>query len=179
MEATDWEVGVTVRLGAAAWVTVILVEAPPPLNVTTPVRSAPLLAVWFRLTEALPVPELGLMLNQLALELAVQGTLAVTEATKLPAASATDLVLGLILNIGAVLPAWVTVTVLDSKPEEIVMTPVRLELELAVWVTVILALPKPELWFTESQLALLFSVQVENEDELILREKLPAVAGAA
>lgn len=119
------------------------------------------------------------MLSQLALELAVQGILAVTEATKLPAALATDLVLGLMVSIGAVLPAWVMVTVLVSKPEETVMTPVRLELELAVWVTVILALPKPELWLTESQLALLFRVHVENEDELMLREKLPAVAGAA
>lgn len=156
----------------------MLAVTPPPLKVTTPVRSAPLLAVWFRLTEALPVPEPGLMLNQLALELAVQGTFAVTEAMKLPAALATDLVLGLMVNIGAVFPDWVTVTVLDSRLEEIVMTPVRLELELAVWVTVILALPKPELWFTESQLALLFTVHEEKDEEFMLREKLPAVAGA-
>ena len=47
------------------------------------------------------LPKFGLMLNHAALELAVQGTLAVTEATKLPAALATDLVLGLMLNIGA------------------------------------------------------------------------------
>jgi hypothetical protein len=72
------------------------------------------------------------MLNQVALELAVQGTLAVIEATKLPAALATDLVPGLMLKTGAVFPACVMVTVLDSKPEETVMTPVRIEPALAV-----------------------------------------------
>lgn len=44
-EATDWLVGLTVKLATAACVTVILVVAPPPLKVTTPVRSAPLLAL--------------------------------------------------------------------------------------------------------------------------------------
>jgi hypothetical protein len=102
--ATDWLVGATVRLGASAWVTVIVVETPPPLKVTVPVRKAPVLAVWLKVTELLPVPEFGLMLNQVALELAVQGTLAVTEAMKLPAASTTDLELGLMVNTGVVFP---------------------------------------------------------------------------
>lgn len=144
LEATDWLVGLTVKLETAACVTVILVVAPPPLKVTTPVRSAPLLALWFRLTEALPVPEFGLMLNQAALELAVQGTLAVTEAMKLPAALPTDLELGLMVNIGAVFVAWVMVTVLDSKPEVMVMTPVRMDPVFAAWVTVTVPFPEPK-----------------------------------
>lgn len=84
------------------------------------------------------------MLNQLALELAVQGTLAVTEAIKLPAALATDLEVGLMVSIGAVFVACVMVTVLDSKPEVRVMTPMRVEPVFAEWVTVTLPFPEPK-----------------------------------
>ena len=92
----------------------------------------------------MPVPEFGLMLNQAALELAVQGTLEVTEAMKLPAALPTDLELGLMVNIGAVFVACVMVTVLVSKPEVMVMTPVRMEPVFAAWVTVTVPFPEPK-----------------------------------
>jgi hypothetical protein len=60
-----------------------------------------------------------------------------------------------------------------------VMTPIRVSPVLAAWVTVTVPFPFPKNWLAESQFALLLVLQVENEDEMILKVKLPELAGAA
>lgn len=42
---TDWVAGDTVNTGGGAWVTVTVLETPPPVKVRIPVRASPVLAV--------------------------------------------------------------------------------------------------------------------------------------
>jgi hypothetical protein len=126
---TGLVVGVTVRFGAA-WLTVTVRVRPPPVKVSIPVLADPVFPVKLAVTVPSLLPEVGVAVNQAALELSVQAILEVRVIAKFPAIGETDWVAGDTVKTGGV--AWVTVTVLVMPPPVKVSVPVRSSPVLAV-----------------------------------------------
>jgi hypothetical protein len=94
-EVTLLLVGVTERVAAAACVTVTTTsETPVAENVTFAVLSAPVLAVYEAATVALLLPEDGLSVHHVSLDVAVQLALDVTDKLTLPDEEVTLLLVG-------------------------------------------------------------------------------------
>lgn len=98
---TDWVVGVTLSEAGAAWAIVAVRVIPPPVKVSVPVRAVPVLAVKLAVTVPLLLPEFGLMVSQVALELTVQATLDVTLMFAVPAWKETAWLVGATVRLGA------------------------------------------------------------------------------
>ena len=108
--------------------TTIAFATSPPVTVIVPVRlDAPVLAVVLSNRALFPEPLVGETVNQVALLVAVQATLEVTETLVLFDAEPGDQVEEPKVRLAAGIPACVTAMVLVRPPPVTVMVPQRLE----------------------------------------------------
>jgi hypothetical protein len=150
----------------AGWVTVTVRIRPPPVKVTVPVRSAPVvLAAHRTVTVRVPAKAVaGETVSQVAEAELVQVMLAVNVTVPLPAAGPAARLAGLTVS-DAIQLAWVTVNVRVTPPLANVMVPVRpalLVLEMTEAVTVLVP-AVPEVGEIRSQDWLAEAVQVVVE----------------
>ena len=116
------------------------------------------------------LPEVGEVVNHIALEETVQFTLEVSVMVTLPANGLTGLVVGVTVKFGA---AWLTVTVRVSPPPVKVSTPVLADPVFPVKLAVTVPLLLPEVGEAVSQAALELTVQAMLEVSVIA--KFPAI----